>query len=89
MKRLREEMLDRLHSVEKFVKEQPELDKQMEECISNALKMLGDYGMTEGDHHRCWVIDQTVRILLGDRYDEWIAKWCRGGEYYWDKGVAP
>jgi len=53
----------------------------------------------EGDHHKMWVIDQMLRHLLGDKYDETIARY-NGDEddveddddfdrVEWDTGVAP
>lgn len=35
------------------------------ERIELALKMASDFGQTDGDHHKAWVIDQMVRCLTG------------------------
>jgi len=51
-----------------------------------AIEIATRYGGIEGDHHRAWVIDQMVRALLGDRYNEWVET-ERDGE--WDEGIAP
>lgn len=63
------------------------------EKIEEALGIARQYGQIEGDHHRCWVIDQMVRVLLGDGYEAWIEAY-QGGEdgpntYEWDVGIAP
>lgn len=58
-----------------------------------ALRILIRYGGIDGSHHKNWVIDQAVRALAGNYYDELIAA-AKGGEdgpetYEWDEGIAP
>lgn len=60
--------------------------------ITNTLEVAYNHGQTDGAHHKAWVIDQMVRRLLGDDYDEWIKeyKYEDGVESYaWDEGIAP
>lgn len=64
------------------------------ERVQLALELLAEHGQTDGDHHKAWVIDQTVRILTGDRYEHFIAEYRSedgDGEpiYTWDEGIAP
>ncbi|MBA3050500.1 MAG: hypothetical protein KKE42_10950 [Alphaproteobacteria bacterium] len=33
--------------------------------IEAALDVIGRYGQTDGAHHKAWVLDQAVRLLLG------------------------
>lgn len=33
------------------------------------------YGQIEGDHHKAWVIDQTVRLLMGQVPTIVLAQW--------------
>ena len=33
------------------------------ENVQKALRIAFEYGMTDGDHHKLWVIDQMVRVL--------------------------
>ena len=58
-----------------------------------ALKVLLDFGQTDGSHHKQWVIDQSVRALAGPYYDELIAAYKDGDDgpdtYEWDGGIAP
>jgi len=58
-----------------------------------ALRVLLDYGQTDGGHHKVWVIDQAVRALAGNRYEELIAAYKDGEDgpdtYEWDEGCAP
>lgn len=61
--------------------------------ITMALDLALRFGGIEGDHHRAWVIDQMVRALLEDEYDEWV-RVAKAGEdgpetYSWDEGIAP
>ena len=58
-----------------------------------ALRMLLNYGQTDGAHHKTYVIDQAVRLLAGPYYDDLIAAYCDGEDgadtYEWDTGIAP
>lgn len=63
--------------------------KKIREAIEVAVK----YGGTDGGHHKMWVIDQMVRVLAGDNYDQIITE-AKNGEngpntYEWDTGSAP
>jgi len=58
-----------------------------------ALRILIRNGQTDGEHHKTWVIDQAVRALAGEYYDELITA-ANGGEdgpntYEWDVGIPP
>lgn len=57
--------------------------------IRAALDIARSFGQLDGSHHKMWVIDQMVRQLLGDEYDEWVKHYEEGGEYTWDSGIAP
>lgn len=61
----------------------------MEEAIDVAVK----YGGIDGDHHKAWVIDQMVRILAGERYNDIVKEACDGENgpetYSWYVGIAP
>lgn len=61
--------------------------------IDAAISLAVMYGGIDGDHHKAWVIDQIVRILSGDSYEE-LVKNAKSGEdgpdtYGWDEGIAP
>ena len=66
-----------------------------EEQTKEALGIIGMYGQIDGAHHKAWVIDQVVRALTREYYDEWVAEWegeiDENGdkEYEWDPGIAP
>ncbi len=63
------------------------------EKIEKALEVAFQYAQTDGGMHKAWVIDQMVRELIGDKYDEWIKEYCKGEDgdntYDWDIGIAP
>lgn len=69
---------------------EPEIDA---ERIELALELALEHGQTDGAHHKTWVIDQVVRVLTGDRYEQVITEWCDGEDgpetYAWDEGIAP
>jgi hypothetical protein len=61
--------------------------------VEEALRLLIRYGQIDGEHHKTWVIDQAVRLLTGNYYDELIAAANDGEDgpetYEWDVGIAP
>jgi hypothetical protein len=61
--------------------------------IEDAIGLIVQYGGVDGAHHKAWVIDQVLRILAGDEYDELIRTICAGDDgpdtYEWDKGIVP
>lgn len=61
--------------------------------IADALDLAFRYGVIDGAHHKMWVIDQMVRILAGDAYEERVKIECAGVDgpetYSWDTGIAP
>ena len=58
-----------------------------------AIAMAVEYGQIDGGHHKTWVIDQMVRILADDKYEDVITSACAGEDgpdtYLWSVGVAP
>lgn len=40
-----------------------------------ALTLIGDYGQTDGAHHKQWVLDQVARVLLGTPVIVTEARW--------------
>lgn len=38
-------------------------NKPLEERVEYALKLLVDYPLIDGDHHKQWVLDQVARVL--------------------------
>ena len=67
--------------------------KDQSATIEEALDIINSYGGIDGDHHRLWVLDQVVRKLTGDKYDEWVKKHNDGEDgpntYCWEEGIAP
>ena len=63
------------------------------EKIEAAIDLAFQYGGIDGGHHKMWVIDQMVRILAGERYDEVVCEANDGEDgpdtYEWDVGIAP
>lgn len=58
-----------------------------------AVEIAIRFGGIDGDHHKAWVIDQMLRALLGDKYEETIAESCAGEDgpetYTHDEGTPP
>lgn len=61
--------------------------------VKFALEFARRFGGIDGAHHKAWVIDQMVRALTGDGYEEWVEDYCAGEDgpctYEWDEGIAP
>ena len=54
-----------------------------------ALEIIQDCGQVDGAHHKTWIIDQVVRLLTRDLYDEFITEWEGEEGARWDVGIAP
>lgn len=58
-----------------------------------ALALAFEHGLTDGIHHKTWLLDQMCQILLGDEYQEWVAKieTNENGERTrkWEQGLVP
>lgn len=70
--------------------EVPETDA---ERIQLAVKVALEFGQEDGEHHKMWVIDQMLRYLTGDAYEQTIVEYRAGVDgpdtYSWDEGIAP
>ena len=69
------------------------MDEDLQKTIDDAISLAVQYGGIDGSHHKDWVIDQIVRKLSGDRYEQ-IVKDAKAGEdgpdtYSWEEGIAP
>ena len=62
----------------------------LETRIAKALEVAERYGGIDGAHHKQWVIDQMVRVLLGNGYGKWVREMNDAPDYLpWDEGIAP
>ncbi len=66
-----------------------DLHFRIEEAVTFAVR----FGGIDGEHHKTWVIDQMVRALAGNKYEELVRQACDGEDgpetYSWDTGIAP
>lgn len=66
---------------------------ELQKRINIALEVACQFGPTEGGHHKMWVIDQMVRALTGDNYEQWVKSGSiyYGGQHFeeWETGVIP
>lgn len=64
-----------------------------ENGADKALTMAFQYGGFDGGHHKMWVIDQMVRALTGEKYEDFVKHAMQGENgpetYEWDTGIAP
>jgi hypothetical protein len=66
----------------------------MVERIETALQVAYNWGQVDSVHHKTWTIDQMVRALTGDEYENWVSAYEGDPEdednhYSWDTGIAP
>jgi hypothetical protein len=61
-----------------------------EQRVAHAVTLLILYGTVPGAHHKAWLIDQVLRVLLEDEdaYQQCIQEAASGGDP-WEKGIAP
>lgn len=67
------------------------------EKIKKAIEIGFNYGSVDGSHHKMWVIDQMLRILAEEKYEDLVKDFSNpfGIEeedllfYEWDCGIAP
>lgn len=57
--------------------------------IDLACEIAYHHGGAIGDRRKAWVIDQMVRMLLGDDYEAFVRDATNGGKEDWDVGVMP
>jgi len=46
--------------------------KPRDEAIAEALSLAMSFGQIDGDHHKTWAIDQIVRKLAGEKYEDFV-----------------
>lgn len=67
------------------------------EKIETAIRIIEEFGSIDGAHHKQWVLDQVIQVLLGGEYEDWKEEmrgdWLEEYDEYeygeWDKGIAP
>ena len=50
--------------------------------IQKAIELILEYGPYDGAHHKMWVLDQVLRVLLEEDYRKTVG-------VDWDEGIAP
>jgi len=54
------------------------------------LDFITKWGEFDGGHHKQWVLDQLLRMILKEEYEEYISYFNRDDNYdAWDEGIAP
>ena len=61
--------------------------------IERAIELACRFGGRDEVHHLHWVLDQMVRELAGERYEQIVASTCAGEDgpntWRWSTGIAP
>ena len=70
----------------------PPTFSELEWRIDAALAIAYEYAEIDGAHHKAWIVDQIVRVLLGapEEYEAFVANYNSTPDLpEWDEGVAP
>lgn len=57
--------------------------------ILNAIEFIAEWGTVDGAHHKQWVVDQVMRILAGESYENFVADFREVHLDDWPVGIAP
>ena len=57
---------------------------QLEHAIARAAALIIRWGGINGEHHKQWILDQVLRVLMGAQYEEFIALIAN-----WSEGIPP
>lgn len=64
----------------------------VKEIFKEILDLISEFNV-DGGHHKQWVIDQIVRKITGDKYNEWVKSYKDGEDgaetFDWNEGIAP
>lgn len=80
---------DGYHEISALRAQLAEVTSERDAAIDLAIR----YGQIDGAHHKTWVIDQVLRLLLGNKYEATIKASNAGDDgpetYTWDTGTPP
>lgn len=68
-------------------------EDQKQQKLNRILELVEQYGGIDGAHHKQWVLDQIIRTITQDNYEQWVEDYCDGEDgpdtYEWDEGITP
>lgn len=76
-----DKMIEKIYEADDRLENAP-MD-ELHDRISSAAALLLENGQTDGIHHKQWVIDQALRMLLSEEAYEKLT------DENWEKGLAP
>jgi hypothetical protein len=66
--------------------------EELENKEKEILSIAEDYGGYDGGHHKQYALNEIVKIITGDKYEQWVNDYENGEDgpntYEWDKGIA-
>lgn len=71
------------HEASQHFKSITEENKRLRGVIDNAIQLCLDCGLVDGSRHKMYVIDQVLRILAGDKYDDLL----KNIDFFWETGT--
>lgn len=67
----------------------------IENNVQDVIDLIASNGGVDGAHHKQWVLDQILQILMTpEEYTKWVKDYEEsdptfGVTYEWDRGIAP
>src|SRR3954469_12591 len=92
---LRSKILELQDIFESYSEEKEVKLKIFKERIEAIKDLASRYAGIDGEHHKQWLIDQIIRVVLAGDYQDFIAEYNnfkdQDGKSYgeWDEGIAP
>lgn len=88
-----DEMINQIYWYDALVNKLDDKNINLKQARNKAVKIAKEYAQIDGEHHKMWVIDQMLRELLSNDYDNWLNdynQYSRENDYKeWDCGIAP
>ena len=65
----------------------------MMNTAKQVLNLIEEWGGIDGGHHKQWLLNEIVKTITKDGYEQWIKIYEDGEDgpetYEWDTGIAP
>ena len=53
------------------------------------LDLIYHHGQPDNSHHEAWLLNEIVKELTGDSYDNWVYKYENETGCEWEEGISP
>jgi hypothetical protein len=53
------------------------------------VQLIAEHGLLPDVEHKQWILDQVMRLMLGDEYQGWLELYEQGAGVPWPRGIEP